>query len=228
VSAGRDPGTGRYRYVHKTVEGSKRVAQRAADELATEVQHGMHLAARWSAADLLEKWMLRLETQDRAPSAMIWYRSAIDVTCAGAGFDRINQANGRRSRRFLRRAPEAGPPYPRRPEVPRRPVSRPAPGREVGLIDRNPKCNACHTEAPSLLGPFHGLKARSSRQLELTRQIPCQSRSGLLRADRALLNGLASVAPHVVFRRRPRSLDRLENAHGPADSPGRRYPYPLF
>jgi integrase len=79
VSAGRDPGTGRYRYAHKTVEGSKRVAQRAADELAAEVQHGMHLAARGTVADLLEKWMLHLETQDRAPSTMIRYRSAIDV-----------------------------------------------------------------------------------------------------------------------------------------------------
>jgi hypothetical protein len=53
VSSGRDPGTGRYRYVHKTVEGSKRFAQRAADELAAEVQHGMHLAARGTMADLL-------------------------------------------------------------------------------------------------------------------------------------------------------------------------------
>lgn len=79
VSAGRDPGTGRYRYAHKTVEGSKRVAQRAADELAAEVQHGMHLAARGTVAALLEKWMLHLETQDRAPSTMIRYRSAIDV-----------------------------------------------------------------------------------------------------------------------------------------------------
>jgi integrase len=79
VSAGRDPGTGRYRYVHKTVGGSKRVAQKAADDLASEVQHGMHLAARGTVADLLEKWMLHLETQDRAPSTMIRYRSAIDV-----------------------------------------------------------------------------------------------------------------------------------------------------
>ena len=79
VSAGRDPGTGRYRHIHKTVEGSKWVAQRAADELAAEVQRGVHLAARGTVADLLEKWMLHLETQDRAPSTMIRYRSAIDV-----------------------------------------------------------------------------------------------------------------------------------------------------
>jgi integrase len=79
VSAGRDPGTGRYRYVHKTVEGSKRVAQKAADELATEVQRGMHQGQRGTVADLLEKWMLHLETQERAPSTLIRYRSAIDV-----------------------------------------------------------------------------------------------------------------------------------------------------
>ena len=39
----------------------------------------MHVAARGTVADLLEKWMLHPETQDRAPSTMIRYRSAIDV-----------------------------------------------------------------------------------------------------------------------------------------------------
>jgi integrase len=79
VSAGRDPVTRRYRYVHKTVEGSKRVAQKAADDLASEVGHGKHPAGRGTVAELLEKWMLHLETQDRAASTMIRYRSAIDV-----------------------------------------------------------------------------------------------------------------------------------------------------
>jgi integrase len=78
VSSGRDPGTGKYRYVHRTVTGSKRVAQKAADNLAAEVHRGLRPAKRGTVADLLEKWMLHLETQGRAASTMIRYRSAID------------------------------------------------------------------------------------------------------------------------------------------------------
>jgi integrase len=78
VSSGRDPGTGRYRYVHRTVTGSKRVAQKAADQLAAEVHRGLQPAKRGTVADLLEKWMLHLETQGRAATTMIRYRSAID------------------------------------------------------------------------------------------------------------------------------------------------------
>jgi integrase len=68
-----------YRYVHRTVTGSKRVAQKAADQLAAEVHRGLQLAKRGTVADLLEKWMLHLETQGRAASTMIRYRSAIDI-----------------------------------------------------------------------------------------------------------------------------------------------------
>ena len=78
VSAGRDPGTGRYRYVHRTVTGSKRTAQKAADQLAAEVHRGLRPAERGTVADLLEKWMLHLETLGRAATTMIRYRSAID------------------------------------------------------------------------------------------------------------------------------------------------------
>jgi integrase len=79
VSAGRDPATNRYRYVTRSIEGGKRDALRAATELETEVRHGMRPAERGTVADLLEKWMLHLETQGRAPSTLIRYRSAIDV-----------------------------------------------------------------------------------------------------------------------------------------------------
>jgi integrase len=79
VSAGRDPATGRYRYVTRSVEGGKREALRAATELETEVRRGMRPAERGTVADLLEKWMLHLETQGRARSTLIRYQSAIDV-----------------------------------------------------------------------------------------------------------------------------------------------------
>lgn len=66
VSSGRDPGTGTFRFVHRTVTGSKRVAQKAADQLAAEVHRGLQPAMRGMVADLVETWMLRLETQGRA------------------------------------------------------------------------------------------------------------------------------------------------------------------
>jgi integrase len=94
VSAGRDPGTGRYRYVHRTVNGGKRDAQRAAAELATEVQQGRRPAERGTVADLLEKWMAHLETQGRAQSTLIRYRSAIDVRIVPAlGWIEVTKLN---------------------------------------------------------------------------------------------------------------------------------------
>jgi integrase len=94
VSAGRDPLSGRYRYVHRTVQGGKRDAQRAATELATEVQHGRRPAERGTVADLLEKWMAHLEVQGRAQSTLIRYRSAIDVRIVPAlGWIEVTKLN---------------------------------------------------------------------------------------------------------------------------------------
>ncbi len=77
VSTGRDPLTGRYRYVSRTVEGGKRAAQRAAAELAIAVERGQVRPGRESMAELLEKWMAHLEVQGRAPATLVRYRSAI-------------------------------------------------------------------------------------------------------------------------------------------------------
>lgn len=77
VSAGRDPATGRYRYVSRTVEGGKRAAQLAAAELALAVERGHIRPLRGSVAELLEQWMAHLEVQGRAPSTLVRYRSAI-------------------------------------------------------------------------------------------------------------------------------------------------------
>lgn len=79
VSAGRDPLTGRYRLVERTVEGTKRAAQRAAAELVTQLERGEVQAASGSVADLLDKWMAHLEMRGRAPSTLVRYRSAINV-----------------------------------------------------------------------------------------------------------------------------------------------------
>ena len=79
VSAGRDPATGRYRYVSQTVEGGKRVAQKAAAELARAVERGHVRLGRETVAELLEQWMAHLEVQGRAPSTLVRYRTAIRV-----------------------------------------------------------------------------------------------------------------------------------------------------
>lgn len=80
VSAGRDPASGRYRYVSRTVHGGKRQAQRAAAELVAEVDKDKHEAAapRGSVAQLLDQWMDHITAQGRAPSTLMRYRSAID------------------------------------------------------------------------------------------------------------------------------------------------------
>jgi integrase len=78
VSVGRDPVTGRYRYVAREVRGSKRDAQRVATQLSSEVDHGGHQHPNtYTVAKLLDEWMTHIEAQGRAPSTLARYRSAI-------------------------------------------------------------------------------------------------------------------------------------------------------
>src|SRR6516225_8786456 len=78
VSVGRDPTTGRYHYVSRTVRGTKRDAQRAAAELVTEVERGSHRhKGRHTVSELLDRWMEHIEGQGRAAATLARYRSAI-------------------------------------------------------------------------------------------------------------------------------------------------------
>jgi integrase len=80
VPVGRDPSTGRYRYVAREVSGGKRAAQRVAAELVAEVDRGGHrYQGRHSVGELLDRWMAHIEAQGRAASTLVRYRSAIDV-----------------------------------------------------------------------------------------------------------------------------------------------------
>ena len=80
VPVGRDPSTGRYRYVAREVTGGKRAAQRVAAELVAEVEHGGHrYQGRHTVSELLDRWMGHIEAQGRAASTLVRYRSAIDV-----------------------------------------------------------------------------------------------------------------------------------------------------
>jgi integrase len=80
VSLGRDPETGRYRYVERYVQGTKRDAQRAAAELITEVDRGGHREeGRHTVNELLGRWMAHIEAQGRAESTLARYRSCINA-----------------------------------------------------------------------------------------------------------------------------------------------------
>ncbi len=80
VSLGRDPETGRYRYAQRYVNGGKRDAQRASAELVAEIERGGHRQrGRHTVEELLDRWMAHIETQGRAASTLVRYRSAIDV-----------------------------------------------------------------------------------------------------------------------------------------------------
>jgi integrase len=80
VSLGRDPETGRYRYVSRYVHGTKRDAQRAAAELITEVDRGGHRdEGRHTLNELLDRWMAHIEAQGRAESTLARYRSCINA-----------------------------------------------------------------------------------------------------------------------------------------------------
>jgi integrase len=76
VSLGRDPLTGKYRQVSRTVHGARREAQRALAELVTEVAEGAHPSDSTNAtvAELLVQWLDLV--QDRlSPTTLRNYRA---------------------------------------------------------------------------------------------------------------------------------------------------------
>jgi len=59
VSTGRDPVKGRYRYVSRTVQGTRKEAEAALAALVTEVTTGAggHTGTDATVADLVEQWL---------------------------------------------------------------------------------------------------------------------------------------------------------------------------
>lgn len=88
--------TGRYRYVARSVEGTKRDARRVADELAAEVARGHHRhRAGVTVNELIERWMDHIEAQGRSASTLERYRSSISANIAPAlGTVRIDRLSG--------------------------------------------------------------------------------------------------------------------------------------
>jgi integrase len=77
VYAGRDPVTGKDRYVRRTFKGSKRAAQQALARLVTEVGDGEHVGTDATFADLLERWYER-SLADWSPATAREHRAILE------------------------------------------------------------------------------------------------------------------------------------------------------
>jgi integrase len=78
VSTGRDPVSGRYKQVTKTVRGNKTQARKALAELANEVHRGRHVGTDATLGTLLERWLEQVEGE-LSPTTVEGYRSNIAV-----------------------------------------------------------------------------------------------------------------------------------------------------
>lgn len=76
MSLGRDPLDGRYRQLSRTVDGTKREAQRALAELITEVSAGRETGANATVADLLAQW-LDLAADQLSPTTLRTYQQIV-------------------------------------------------------------------------------------------------------------------------------------------------------
>jgi integrase len=79
VSAGRDPVTGKYRRVVRTVATtSRREAKAALAKLETEVAAGAISFDDPTLADLLDRWLEHITSVGRAPTTLYHYRQYVD------------------------------------------------------------------------------------------------------------------------------------------------------
>jgi integrase len=76
VFAGRDPVTGRKRWIAKTVHGGKRAVQRELANLIAEVDRGLAAGTDATVNDLIERW-LEVVSPDWSPSTLVQTKSAI-------------------------------------------------------------------------------------------------------------------------------------------------------
>jgi integrase len=76
VFAGRDPVTGRKRWIAKTVHGGKRAARRELANLIAEVDRGLAAGTDATVNDLIERW-LEVASPNWSPSTLVQTKSAI-------------------------------------------------------------------------------------------------------------------------------------------------------
>lgn len=74
---GRDPVTGRKKYLTRTFRGGKRAAEEALSKFVTEVGGGAHAAQDATVSDLIEQW-LSLASPELSPTTARGYRWIVD------------------------------------------------------------------------------------------------------------------------------------------------------
>lgn len=77
VGAGRDPATGKYRQLHKTVHGSERQARRALAALVGDFDEGRRPRATGTLGELLEQWLAKVDGE-LSPSTLREYHRLVD------------------------------------------------------------------------------------------------------------------------------------------------------
>ena len=138
VFAGRDPVTGRKRWIAKTVHGGRRLAQREMANLIAEVDRGLTTCTEATVNDLIGRW-LELASTDWSASMLVQTRSAVRTHITPLlGVDQAQEASDRRPRPVLRGAAQAagtagGHPVAGHTARPRNPPRRARAGGEVGL-----------------------------------------------------------------------------------------------
>jgi len=77
VRSGRNPLTGRYAQISRSVRGGKRDAEILLARLVTEIADGGHQSTDQTVGYLLDRWIEHLEALGRSPSTINGYRSLI-------------------------------------------------------------------------------------------------------------------------------------------------------
>ena len=77
VALGRDPLTGRYRSVSRTVHGGKRKAEEEIARIVSSAASGKFQGTRANVRYLTEQWLEHLERLARSPKTLEGYRSLI-------------------------------------------------------------------------------------------------------------------------------------------------------
>lgn len=77
VALGRDPLTGRYRQISRTVHGGKRKAQEEIARIVSSVADGRHRGTKATVSFLMERWLEHLERLGRSPKTLEGYRSLV-------------------------------------------------------------------------------------------------------------------------------------------------------
>ena len=77
VALGRDPLTGRYRTVSRTIHGGKRKAQEEIARIVSSAANGKFQGTRSNVRHLTAHWLGHLERLGRSPRTLEGYRSLI-------------------------------------------------------------------------------------------------------------------------------------------------------